>query len=204
MSLLDALIPQREQRLLRAIVLHPDRSFSVNELVRIGGDSKSAGIAIIDRFAKCSLLTEERVGNQRRLRFNSEWPLAQELRHMFVKSFGVAEPIMEALAPFTNRIELAFVFGSVVKGNDHAGSDIDLMVVGDVSTMELLEALHPLKEQLKRPVNFNLYAPDEWALMQSDPVVASIMSGPRMIIYDHTGSAESSEPPSEGLPQGST
>jgi len=197
MSLLDALIPQREQRLLRAIVLHPDRSFSVNELVRIGGDSKSAGTAIIDRFAKSSLLTEE-------LRFNLEWPLAQELRHMFVKSFGVAEPIAEALAPFTNRIELAFVFGSVVKGNDHAGSDIDLMVVGDVSTMELLEALYPLKEQLKRPVNFNLYAPDEWALMQSDPVVASIMSGPRMMIYDHTSSAESPEPGSEGLPQRST
>jgi len=201
MALLDALIPQREQRLLRAVVLRPDRSFSVNELVRIGGESKSAGIAIIDRFAKSRILTEERVGNQRRLQFNSEWPLAQELRDMFVKSFGVAEPITEVLTPFRDRIQLAFVFGSVVKGNDHAGSDIDLMVVGNVSTMELLEALHPLKEKLMRPVNFNLYAPEEWALIQSDPVVASIMSGPRITLYDQTNAAESSEPRSEGLPQ---
>lgn len=204
MSLLDAFMPQREQRLLRAVVLNPDRSFSVNELVRIGGESKSAGIAIIDRFAKSSLLTEQRVGNQRRLQFNSEWPLAQELRRMFVKSFGVAEPIKEALTSLADRIALAFVFGSVVKGTDHAGSDIDLMVVGDVSTMELLEALDPLKEELKRPVNFNLYGAEEWERMQSDPVVASIMSGPRMIIYDHTSSPESSESASEGAPQSSS
>lgn len=185
MSLVDPFIPQREQRLLRAIVMSTeDQSFSVNQLVRIGGASKSSGIKIIERFAKSGLLSEERMGNQRRLRFNPEWPLAQELRQICMKSFGVAEPIAEALAPFSNRIELAFVFRSVVKGNDHAGSDIDLMVVGEVSTMELLEALRPLKDELRRPVNFNVYAPNEWVQMQSDPVVTSIMDGPRVIIYD--------------------
>lgn len=204
MPLLDAFMPQREQRLLRAIVLNPERTFSVNDLVRAGGGSKSAAITIIDRFSKCSLLTEQRVGNQRRLQFNQQWPLAEELRLMFVKSFGVAEPIREALTPLANRIALAFVFGSVVKGTDHAGSDIDLMVVGDVSTMELLEVLDPLKDELKRPVNFNLYGAAEWALMQSDPVVASIMGGPRVMIYDHTSSPESSESSSEGPPQRST
>lgn len=56
------------------------------------------------------------------------------------------------------------------------------MVVGDVSTLELLKALEPLKDELNRPVNFNLYAPVEWARMQSNPVVASIMNGPRVII----------------------
>lgn len=184
MSLLDAFIPQRQQRLLRVLVLNPKSSFHVNELVRCAGQSKSAGTAILDRFMRCGLLTERRVGNQRRLQFNEKWPLAQELRQMFLKSFGVAEPISEALASLISRISLVFVFGSVVTGTDHAESDIDLMVVGDVSTLELIEALAPLKEALKRPVTFNLYCVDEWALMQTDPVVASIMNGPRLIIHE--------------------
>lgn len=182
MCLLDAFIPQREQLLIRALVLNPDRSFSVNDLVRVGGGSRSAAATIIERFTKSSLLTERRVGNQRRLQFNLDWPLAQELRQMFIKSFGVSEPIRTALTSLADGIELAFVFGSVAKGTDHAGSDIDLMVVGDVSTLELLKALEPLKDELNRPVNFNLYSPVEWARMQSDPVVASIMNGPRVII----------------------
>lgn len=184
MSLLDAFMAPREQLLIRALVLNQDRSFSLNDLVRAGGGSKAAAIKIIDRFTKSQLLTEERIGNQRRLQFNSQWPLAQELRQMVLKSFGVAEPISEALAPLADRIALAFLFGSVVKGTDHAGSDIDLMVVGDVTTMQLLKALYPLNDELRRPVNFNVYGSDEWVLMQSDPVVASIMNGPRKIIYD--------------------
>lgn len=35
---------------------------------------------------------------------------------MFVKSFGVSEPIREALASLADRIELTFLFGSMVNG----------------------------------------------------------------------------------------
>lgn len=93
------------------------------------------------------------------------------------------------MTPLADRIELAFVFGSIARRADHAGSDIDLMVVGDVSTLELLKVLEPLKEVLKRPVSFNLYTPAEWALVQSDLVVASIVDGPRVVIVDRTGPA---------------
>ncbi|MGE4238873.1 nucleotidyltransferase domain-containing protein [Ramlibacter sp.] len=201
MTLLDALIPRREQRLLRALVLHPDRSFSVNELCRLGGDSKSASMAIIERFSKSGLIGEERVGNQRRMRFNEAWPLAQELRTMCVKSFGVAEPIREALGPLIDRVQLAFVFGSVAKGTDHAGSDIDLMVVGEVTTVDLIEAMRSLDEQLMRPVSFNIYSPVEWQRMQKDPVIASIMAEPRIIIHERTDATQSPKPAAKGLPE---
>lgn len=204
MSLLDAFVPRREQLLLRALVLNPDQSFSVNDLVRVGGGSRSAAATIIEGFAKSNLLTEERVGNQRRLQFNGQWPLALELRQMFVKSFGVAEPIREALTPLADRIERAFIFGSIARRADHAGSDIDLMVVCDVSTLELLKVLEPLKDVLKRPVNFNLYMPAEWAVVQSDLMAASIVHGPRVVIFDCSGPAESSESLSKGPSQRGT
>lgn len=97
MSLLDPLIPQRTQRLLRAVVLNAGCSFSVNDLVRASGGSKAAAVHIIARFIKSGLVTEQRIGNQRRIKFNGEWPLAQELRQLLVKSIEVSEPSKEAL-----------------------------------------------------------------------------------------------------------
>jgi predicted nucleotidyltransferase len=43
----------------------------------------------------------------------------------------LAEPLREALAPLAPRINAAFVYGSVAKKSDTAGSDIDLMMLSD-------------------------------------------------------------------------
>ena len=45
---------------------------------------------------------------------------------------GVVEPLRKALAPRAKDIRGAFVYGSVAKGSDKAGSDIDLMVISDL------------------------------------------------------------------------
>ena len=44
---------------------------------------------------------------------------------------GLVGPLEEALAPFRDRIQVAFVYGSIAKGTDTAQSDIDLMVISD-------------------------------------------------------------------------
>ncbi|GGE92884.1 nucleotidyltransferase domain-containing protein [Massilia psychrophila] len=71
-----------------------------------------------------------------------------------------------ALAPLWPLVEVAFIYGSLAKGTEHAGSDIDLMVIGLISlpsNAELLEALLPAQAQLGRAVNPTLYTRDEFA-----------------------------------------
>jgi predicted nucleotidyltransferase len=63
-----------------------------------------------------------------------------------------------ALAPLSDRIDFAFIFGSVARGEDKASSDIDLMVVGAVSLDEILDAARSAEEQLRRPVNPSIYS----------------------------------------------
>lgn len=202
MALLDFLIPAREQRIIGALVLHPQASYSLNELIRIGGASRSQAAVIVDKLVAGGLALEDRVGNQRRIRVNSAWPLLAELRSMCVKSFGVAEPIGGALAPLLPRIELAFVFGSVAKSTDHAGSDIDLMVVGSVSNLELQDVLEPVNELLGRKVNFNVYSAREWKRLQADPVIASILNGPRILLHERLATADQpAEPARARVPE---
>ena len=68
-----------------------------------------------------------------------------------------------ALLPLAAQIETAFVYGSVAKQQDTAGSDIDLMVVADgLSYSVLFERLAPVEQQLGRKINPTLYTAAEF------------------------------------------
>jgi uncharacterized protein len=184
MSVADFLFTPGLQRVLGATLLHPDRSFSLQELLRLADSGRGSAQKQVDRLVESGVLQEEaRRGNQRSIRANTEFTFYPELLSIARKSFAVAEPLKEALAPFAHGINTAFVFGSVAKTTDSDASDIDLIVVGEVSLLELSEALHSTEQELARPINFSLYGPDEWVnLVQSDPVIAQIAKGPTLKI----------------------
>ncbi|RYF41190.1 MAG: nucleotidyltransferase domain-containing protein, partial [Comamonadaceae bacterium] len=109
-----------------------------------------------------------------------------ELRSIALKTFGLLDPIRDALQPHAGQIEEAFVFGSVAKGTDTEKSDIDVMVIGTVPPLQLFEAANQLQHTLGRTVQFNAYEPAEWReLLQNDPVVAQIANGPQLQVMSH-------------------
>lgn len=57
-----------------------------------------------------------------------------------------------ALAPLGAQIRLALVFGSVARGTQSPGSDVDVLVLGSVGFAELAQALFPLHAELGREV----------------------------------------------------
>jgi predicted nucleotidyltransferase len=80
-----------------------------------------------------------------------------------LKTFGVADVLRLALQPHWQDIELAFVYGSMAKGTEHAHSDIDLMVIGSMaSNAALLDTLQVAQQQLGRSINPTLYTREEW------------------------------------------
>jgi uncharacterized protein len=178
-GLADFLFTPGLQRVLAATLLQPDRSFTLQELLRLADSGRGSAQKQVDRLVEVGVLKEDaRRGRQRSIRANTEFVLYPELLSIARKSFAVVEPLKEALAPFAEQISEAFVFGSVAKGTDSGRSDIDLIVIGSTPLLELSEALHTVEQGLLRPVNFSLYEPAEWAtLVQSDPVVAQIAQG---------------------------
>jgi uncharacterized protein len=179
-SLADFLFTPGLQRVLGATLLQPERSFTLEELLRLADSGRGSAQKQVDRLVEAGVLQEDaRRGRQRSIRANTEFVLYPELLSIARKSFAVAEPLKAALAPFADHIDSAFVFGSLAKGTDSGRSDIDLIVVGSAALLELSEALHKVEQDLLRPVNFSLYEPAEWdALVQSDPIMAQIAQGP--------------------------
>jgi predicted nucleotidyltransferase len=180
---LDALLSQPEQRLMSAVLAHPDRDFGTLELLNRMGSSRGAGSAVLKRWVMSGLLRERRVGNQRRLAANPDFVLYPELRRIVLKTIGLAEPLAAALAPIANRLTKAFIFGSVASGNDTSESDIDLAVVGDVDLIAVSALIDSTRRELGRPVHVNVYSEQEWP-STDDPVLNAIKAGPRVDLME--------------------
>jgi len=129
---LDVLMSPAEQRLAGAVLLDPDREFGT---VRMGS-SRSAGSALLKRWVEGGVLRERRVGNQRRLSANPQFLLYPELRRMALKTVGLAEPLARALAPLAAGIRQACIVGSIAAGTDTSSSDVDLVLVGDLTLFD--------------------------------------------------------------------
>ena len=182
MGLVDWLIAPRLQRLMAALLLHPESSYSVRDLARITGVGNSGTQTAITNMVSAGVVVDQRVGNQRRLKANPAYPLYAELRSICIKSFGVTDRLRVALVPFGTEIQRAFVFGSMATGQDKADSDIDLMLIGQVDNyIGLTNAMHEVGDELGRPVHYHLYAPDEWQrLLAADPLIKEIAEGAKI------------------------
>ena len=161
-NLSDALFTATQQRVLGCLFGQPGRTYSVRELIQATGAGSGGVQREVARLAGSGLLLMEQVGNQKRYRANPDSPIHDELAAIVRKTFGLADPLREALAPLANLIALAFVYGSVAKGQDTSNSDIDLMLVSDtLSYGEVMAALDPLIEQLGRAINPTVYTQAE-------------------------------------------
>lgn len=190
-NLSDALFTRTQQRVLGLLFGSPGRAFSVNELIQTTGAGSGAIQREIARLSGSGLLSMEQVGNQKRYRANPDSPIHDELVAIVGKTFGLAMPIGDALAPLADRIELAFVYGSVAKRSDTAASDIDLMVVSDELTYaDVVSALHPLIERLGREVNPTLYSRAELRKRREagNAFVERVLAQPKLwVIGDESG-----------------
>jgi len=96
-------------------------------------------------------------------RLDERCPIYPELKQMIVKTVGVADVLREALAPMAARLELAYIYGSFANGNARPDSDVDLMVVGDVSSREVYSAADDCTAALRREVHATVYPSEEYA-----------------------------------------
>ena len=182
-SLSDALFTKTQQRVLSLLFGQSGRAFSVSELIHATGAGSGAIQREIARLAGSGLLAMEQVGNQKRYRANPDSPIHDELVAIVGKTFGLAIPLGEALAPLADRIDLAFVYGSVAKRNDTAASDIDLMIVSDKLTYaDAVAALHPLIERLGREINPTLFSRAELhkRLAAGNAFVERVLAQPKL------------------------
>lgn len=154
----DLLFGQTRGRVLALLYGAPDETLFVRQIARQVETSVGTVQRELNLLADAGLIKRSTVGNQVFYQVNQEHPEYPELRALLAKTAGVFQMLKTALAPLSSRIDVAFVYGSVARGEEKATSDIDLMVIGAASLDEVLDAVSPVEKQLGRPVNPTIYS----------------------------------------------
>ncbi|HVS32987.1 MAG TPA: nucleotidyltransferase domain-containing protein [Thermoanaerobaculia bacterium] len=181
----SALFTPVQQRVLGLLFAQPERRFQSAELIRLAGSGTGAVHRQLQRLEKAGLVKVSRDGNQKYYEASRNTPVFPELHGLIVKTVGVVEPLRAALAPLAARIDLAFVFGSVAKGNERPDSDIDLMIVSDqVTYPDAYEALQEAEGLLARAINPTVMTRAEWRRKRggADSFARRVAAQPKLFV----------------------
>jgi predicted nucleotidyltransferase len=172
------------RQVLALLLLHPERKLHVREISRLTGTTAGTMNKELSRLHEAGLLDRERVGNQLRYSANRSHQIYPELAGILRKTVGVADVLIEALAPLANSIELSFIYGSIARGTETAGSDVDLLVVGEPDFGSVIDALRGVEKKLGREANPKLFSQREWTarIKAGDAFVREILDGPKIML----------------------
>lgn len=180
--LADLLFGSYRKKVLSQLLLHPDEDYHVRELARLTDTAAGTLHKELSRLAAGGLLLRKEQGNQVRYQANRQCPVFDELAGLLRKTTGAVQVLGDALAPLAPPV--ALIFGSVAGGSETAGSDVDLLVIGDLGFADVVRAVHPAQAALGRDINPVVYSAAELRrrLQAGDPFVADILAKPKLFL----------------------
>lgn len=172
------------QRVLGLLLLNPEQSYHVREIARITNTAAGTLHKELARLAEAGLLVRNKMGNQVRYSANRDCPVFEELASILRKTSGLVDVLAEALSPVKSLVNVAFVFGSLARGEQQPGSDVDVMLVGSLGFADAVQILHPVQASLQREINPVVYSLDEFRRRRShaDSFIIEVLSKPKLFV----------------------
>lgn len=190
------------RRVLGLLLLHPERTYHVREIARMTDTTAGTLHKELARLAQAGLLSRERVGNQVRYAANRQCPIFEELASILRKTSGLADIVLDALAGLGKRIDVALIFGSVGRGEERTGSDVDVLIIGSIGFADAVRALHSAQERIGREINPVVMSPEEFRRKQQegDGFVREILAKGKIFLMgdeDELGKLGGDQPPGQ-------
>lgn len=185
MSVSDLLFPnQYRRKVLALLVMNPQKWLHLRELARLTGASPGTLKKELDALQAVGLLRSQKMGNQTQFSANAEHPVYSELAALIRKTTGLHDVLATALQPLAGLVEVAFVFGSMARSSETALSDVDVMVIGDATFGQVVNALYDAQTTLAREINPKVMTRAEWLGKQSEQnmFVKELLSKPKLFV----------------------
>ena len=183
MSLLAQIVSSRiRAEVLRILFLDSSVRLHLREIARRADASIAAVRQELQRLTRLDLLTRIADGNRVYFQANTDHPLYVDIHNLVMKTVGLVGLLRDALQD--ERVQVAFVFGSVARGEATAHSDVDLMVIGKLGLRDLSRLLSGQAEQLGREINSHVLRPGEVRrrLATEDHFLQSVMDSPKLFV----------------------
>lgn len=187
--LCKGLFGKTRQSVLALLYGRVDSSFYTKQIL----DAVKTGRGTVQRELKtltdAGIITREMEGRQVYYRANEKCPIFNELKSIVRKTFGVADVVRQSLVSVAGKIRAAFIFGSVAWSGDDSRSDIDLMVIGEISFGDVSSLLHEAEEKLGREINPAVYPVAEFKkkIKEDHYFVKNVLEGEKIFLIGDDG-----------------
>ena len=169
--------------ILSVFLMNPERELYVREVERLTGEDYKNVSMELRNLEEIGLLSSRNEGNLKYFSLNKEFVIYEELKSIFMKTKGAVGIIREAVST-KRHIDYAFIYGSFATGEERAESDIDVMVIGEISLEEVLPLIRGPEEKLSREINLSLYDLQEMRKRVKDrnPFIMEVLEGSKIML----------------------
>jgi predicted nucleotidyltransferase/DNA-binding HxlR family transcriptional regulator len=180
--LAELLSSRARAEIFRLLLSGTGEELHVREIERRSGLNDSTLRQELRKLVRLDLVQSRRDSNRVYYRAKTESPLYPEIRNLVLKTSGLSDVLKSALKD--KRIRVAFVFGSIARGDEKAGSDVDLMVIGQLGLRDLSRLLSGIEEKIGREVNPHVLRQEEFKkrVRAREHFVSSVMETPKIFI----------------------
>ena len=190
--ILDTLFPRTRQAVLSVFLLRPDKWWYLTELANHLKVTPSSLQRELASLVAGDLLVSRKDGNRVYYTVNEQCPIVEELQVLLVKTVGIADVIRASLKKFSDKIEIAFIYGSVARAEELSTSDVDLMIVGKVRLSDLVSNLRKAEKRLGREINPTIYSAKEFSqrLKDEDAFIKTVVADTKIFLQGNAGEFE--------------
>jgi predicted nucleotidyltransferase len=169
-------------KVLSLFLLHPEKEFYQRSIAETIGSALLQVQRALKRIERTGLVTKTKRGNMVYYKADRMHPAFEDLKRVFLKTVALGDVLRDSLAPLADRVNLAFIFGSLAQGRETAQSDIDLFLVGDLSLRETTKILGPVTSDLGREFNPVVYPPEEFKkkARENHHFINEVIRGPKI------------------------
>jgi predicted nucleotidyltransferase len=182
--MLEYLITSKAKRnILRLFFMNPENDYYLRQVSRLTGEPISAVQRELGSLEKGGILEYQRRGNLKCYSVNKEFPFYAELKKIIYATVGLGDYLTTKLQN-PEQIELAFIYGSVARGEETAKSDIDLFVVGDIDVGTLHNLVSQIEKDTGRTINYTVMTKKELdsRITKIEPFIHRIMAEPTLML----------------------
>lgn len=172
------------RNVLGVLFSHPDERFYVREVARAAEAAPGAVQRELVGLAEAGILVRSARGNQVYYQANRQCPIFAELVGLVAKTIGIPGVLRSALLPLAPQIAIAFIYGSAARGEMKPASDIDLLIIGEISFARVVAAISPVQLKLAREINPTVYPPAEFRrkMAERKHFLTTVVNGPKVFL----------------------
>lgn len=136
----------------------------------------------LSKLVRLDLVKWRKDSNRVYYKANKANPLYPEIHNLVLKTLGLVGILRAALKD--DRIQMAFIFGSIAEGTETADSDVDLFVIGDLGLRRIPNLLAGTSEKIGREINPHVMNINEFRkrVEADDHFISGVMESRKLFI----------------------